>query len=136
MTTDGGSVGGQSARAYGGRDFFFYWLLGQVTLQTPAVNGFAQKAGLRWEATAAKRYTPFDKGSYIEVGGQLVLQNNLLSSVTLSTSGLPAKTCPADSDISISTCFKTAKYPVDASTTVTSTQETLHSGGLYWDIHL
>ena len=111
-------------------------LQGQLPLHAPSVWGFAQKAGFRWEAAAPRDLFPFDKGTYVEFGGQWFKQQDVLSAVTLATPGQPPVTCDATSDVAIAMCFKTAKYPIDPQTQVTSEQETLTNGGLYWDVHL
>jgi hypothetical protein len=122
----------------GNYSFFPYSspLNGQLTLHAPAVYGFAQKAGFRWEVAAGQPLFPFDKGTYVEIGGQWLNQSNVLSSVTLTTPGFAPFTCNADSDVTLANCFKTKKYSVNSQTQANSAQETLSNGGLYWDAHL
>ena len=66
---------------------------------------------------------------------QLSVLNDILSAVTLSTPGTPAKSCGANSSLTIFNCFKQANYPVTTATAVSAQPATLHSPGLYWDAH-
>jgi len=122
----------------GNYSFFPYSspLNGQVTLHAPTVYGFAQKAGFRWEAGGGRGGLAFNKGTYVEAGGQWFRQNNVLSSVTLSTPGRAPFTCDAASNITLAACFKASQYPINTKTQVTAMGETLTNGGLYWDVHL
>jgi hypothetical protein len=105
----------------------------ELTLHSPIVDGFSHRFG--WRGEGAK-YRLWDPGTYAEIGWQVVVQSNLLSAVTLSTPGTPDLTCPPpDRSVTINTCFKNAGYVVGPKTTASQTLTTLHSKGLYWDIH-
>jgi hypothetical protein len=108
----------------------------QLTLHSPVVDGFSHRIGWRGEGT---KYRLWDPGTYAEIGWQVVVQNNLLSSVKLSTpspSGTVEKTCNASSTLTINNCFKKAGYVVGDQTLAFETPAgPLHSKGLYWDIH-
>lgn len=107
----------------------------QLTVATPAAYGFSNRAGLRWDVRSTGKSYLGDLGSYFEVGAQFGWQNNVISQLTLATAGSPVLSCPASSNTSLGNCVKSAKYPIDATTTAALNFETLHQHGLYWDIH-
>jgi len=109
--------------------------LGQQTLHLSPVNGFSHRAGMRWEEVTSGKWFRGDRGTYYEVGTQLSVLNDSLAAVTLTTPSIPAKTCSANSTQTILNCFKQANFPINANTTVAALPATLHSPGLYWDVH-
>jgi hypothetical protein len=108
---------------------------GQQTLHLVPVNGFSHRAGMRWEEVTSGKWFRGDRGTYYEVGAQLSVSNDILAAVTLNTPGTIGKTCTANSTQTISNCFKQANIPVTANTAVSALPATLHSPGLYWDVH-
>jgi hypothetical protein len=108
---------------------------GQQILHLAPVNGFSHRAGMRWEEVTSGKWFRGDRGTYYEVGAQLSLSNDILAAVTLNTPGTIGKTCTANSTQTISNCFKQASIPVTANTSVSALPATLHSPGLYWDVH-
>jgi hypothetical protein len=108
---------------------------GQQTLHLSPVNGFSHRAGMRWEEVTSDKWFRGDRGTYYEVGAQLSVQNDILAAITLTTPGTLAKTCPANSTQTILNCFKQANFPVTVNTAVAALPATLHSPGLYWDVH-
>jgi hypothetical protein len=115
---------------------------GEYTLHAPIVSGLVDKLGFRHELGGGKWWKA-DRASYWETGLELGIQNNVLKSLTLFTrsQSLP---CSAATNVTIAQCASTAKFPIDASTTIidpatgksTLVTETLHTSGIYWDIHM
>jgi hypothetical protein len=120
---------------------------GQYTTQVPRVTGVFQKAGVRHEY-AAPGWFKLDNGSYVEAGPEFGVQNNILSSVSLTSDGLKPLTCSANSSITIPSCFAAYASPkspnyvkgfqIDSTTSLAApvATATLHTFGGYWDIHL
>jgi hypothetical protein len=104
----------------------------ELTLRSPHLHGFSHRLGYRGEATQWKHWDP---GTYAELGWQVAIQNNLLASATFSTPGFPSLPCPANSIVTINNCVKTAHLVINENTVATELLATLHSQGLYWDIH-
>lgn len=104
----------------------------EFTLRSPHIHGFSHRLGYRGEATQWKLWDP---GTYAEVGWQVAVQNNLLASATFSTPGFAPLPCPANSTVTVNNCVKNAHLAINANTVATETLATLHSQGLYWDIH-
>jgi hypothetical protein len=108
----------------------------EQTLHLSPVNGFSHKAGLRWsEEVSLGKWFRGDRGSYFEAGPQLTVLNDILADVTLTTPGSAPLLCPANSSLTILNCFKAANYPINAATMAVAQTATLHSSGLYWDMH-
>ena len=109
----------------------------QQTLHLPAVNGFSHRAGLRWwEEVSSGRWYRGDRGTYFEAGAQISVLNDILAAVTLNTPGTPVPlTCSASAGQTILNCVKTANFPINASTMAVALPATIHSPGLYWDVH-
>lgn len=108
---------------------------GQQTLHLTPVNGFSHRVGIRWEEVTSGKWFRGDRGTYYEVGTQLSVLNDILSAVALTTPNAIGKTCPANSTQTISNCFKQDNVPVTGNTVVSALPATLHSPGLYWDVH-
>jgi hypothetical protein len=112
----------------------------QFTVHTPRVTSLFEKAGLREEYVGGKWFK-LDTGSYVEAGYEFGTQNNILSSVTLTSDGL-TETCTAASSTTLSACFaayaKSVKgFQIDDTTKLTALATAkLHTMGAYWDIHL
>jgi len=108
----------------------------QQTLHLSPVNGFSHRAGLRWlEEVSSGKWFRGDRGSYFEAGPQLTVLSDILAAVTLSTPGSASLLCPANSSLTILNCFKAANYPINAATRAVAQTASLHSSGLYWDMH-
>jgi hypothetical protein len=87
-------------------------------------------------------------GSYFETGMEFSTQNGNLSSITLQTTpttGPPVqKTCPANSNYTLQTCFSSSAFgtpakplTINSTTTIVGTPavKTLYSPGYYWTLH-
>jgi len=119
---------------------------GQFTAHAPKVTTLFEKAGLRREF--AGQWIKLDTGSYVEAGFEFGIEDNILSSVALTSDGVTPPPCTARSSTTIAACFagyanpKSATYvkgfQIDNTTmlAVPLTTETLHASGGYWDIHL
>lgn len=123
----------QYQRQMTGNYLFFPFSTGnnQFTIHAPAVNGFLDRAGLRYETSNQSKWLPFDRGSYLEGGGEISLQNNVLSTVTIN-----GFSCNADVKTTLAACFKASGVIIGDGTTGSVITKTLHSAGGYWDMHL
>jgi len=126
-------------------------------VRLPIPMGFSQRIGIRFEAAGTPHWTP-DPGSYIEIGPEYLVQNNVLSEVDLkdipSTNGSKAYTvCPAIAmgvtyqntgapGNPFVNCAKNAYYyaspqiPLNAQSKIVPIAKTLHAGGFYWNSHV
>jgi len=104
----------------------------ELTVRSPYIHGFSHRLGYRGEGT---QWRFWDPGTYAEVGWQVAVQSNLVSSVTFSTPGFLPLPCLANSTVTINNCVKSAHLAINANTVATETLAKLHSQGLYWDIH-
>ena len=113
-------------------------LSGELTTHLPTVTGFVDRAGLRLETGGGQRWWKPERGSYIEAGEELGIQNNVLESLTLSTGGVSSPPCTANSVKTIPQCFSAQKnFTINSATVVSNTVfETLHAAGTYWDVHV
>jgi hypothetical protein len=108
----------------------------ELTVHAPTVTSFFDKVGMRFEYQGSRPWQ-LDKGSYVEMGYEVGVQNNVLQKITLMSHGTTV-TCGANIATPIPTCFKnTTGFTVDATTTgLPVTTTTLHQMGAYWDFHL
>jgi hypothetical protein len=101
--------------------------------------GFSQRMGLRIEPSI-KWY--FDPGSYVELGPEYAVFNNVLYQVQLPQLPAPFNVCTATAGISFTTCVKnsytnsTTQVPLDGKSPILPVFKTLHAGGLYWMAHV
>lgn len=102
---------------------------GQLTVPTPRAEGFNQRLGSRFEFGGGSWRTP-DVGSYAEFGPEYSDINHILSGLLL-----PNGTVCQASNVSFSSCVA-GNTTVTKSTLIKPLTETLHTGGLYWDVHL
>lgn len=98
---------------------------GQITVPTPRWEGFSDRLGARYEFGG--RWAD----SYAEGGPEYSSINNVLSGLILPN----GSECPASATVPLATCVA-SKITVTPSTVITPQTETLHTGGLYWDVHL
>jgi hypothetical protein len=106
---------------------------GEVTVQLPRTSGWTDRAGFRREFGASKPTSLFGTGSYFETGMEFSAQNNVLAALTLKT-GTNQKTCHADANVTLQTCFSQAPQLVINNSTVLvglPLVKDLHSPGVY-----
>jgi hypothetical protein len=120
---------------------------GQFTVHAPKVTSLFEKAGLRHEFGGGRWFKP-DNGSYAEAGWEFGLQNDILSSIALSSDSITPPPCTARSSTTIASCFAGYANPksptyvkgfqIDSTTALAGplVTETLHATGGYWDIHV
>jgi hypothetical protein len=121
---------------------------GELTVQLPRVSGWNERAGFREEFGSNRPKSFFMNGSYFETGIEFSTQNGNLSSLTLQTTpatGPPVqKTCSANSNITLQSCFSSATsgtpakaLTINSTTRVVGTPavKTLYSPGYYWTLH-
>jgi hypothetical protein len=126
-------------------------------VKLPIPMGFSQRIGLRLETSGLPKWTP-DPGSYVEIGPEYFVQNNVLSEVDLKDIPLtggstPYAVCPA---IAMGVIFKgndslgnpfincakndyssaSPQVPLNASSNIVPIPKTLHAGGFYWTSHV
>jgi hypothetical protein len=125
-------------------------------VRLPIPMGFSQRIGLRLETSGLPKWTP-DPGSYIEIGPEYFVQNNVLSEVELrdipSTTGPKYAVCPANAMGVIFTgngslgnpfinCAKnyyssaSPQVPLTSASNIVAIPQTLHAGGFYWTAHI
>ncbi|HUA97143.1 MAG TPA: hypothetical protein VMA34_02305 [Terracidiphilus sp.] len=110
-----------------------------LTVHLATAMGFSQRAGVRLENAAGKKFWQLDAGSYAEIGPEFAVQNGVLSAVRFPD--LPQlQPCQVSAAQSLPTCvknaFKGAGLPLNGSTVIVPETETLHAGGFYWTAHL
>ncbi len=121
---------------------------GELTVQLPRVSGWNERVGFREEFGSNRPKSFFMNGSYFETGMEFSTQNGNLSSITLQTTpttGPPVqKTCPANSNYTLQTCFSSSAFgtpakplTINSTTTIVGTPavKTLYSPGYYWTLH-
>jgi hypothetical protein len=129
-----------------------------LNLQLPIPVQFSQRLGFRLETSGVPKWTP-DPGSYIEIGPEYTVQNNVLAAVLVPNLSPPTPTtilfpsCPATATAFQSSpsatsmtgnplvnCvkydFQTANQKLDGSTVLIPVPATLHAGGFYWNSHI
>jgi hypothetical protein len=111
----------------------------QLTIHVPTAMGFSQRAGLRYETGGLYKWGP-DAGSYVELGPEYSVQNNILSGLLLPQLPAPYNACPVSATQSLQTCvkasYKAAARPLNGSSVLTPVTQTLHTGGFYWNAHV
>jgi hypothetical protein len=109
------------------------------TIQLPTAMGFSQRMGLRIESSS-KWY--FDPGSYVELGPEYTVLNNVLYQLLLPQLPAPYNVCAASASTSFTTCVKNSylnspvQVSLNASSSIVPVPKTLHAGGLYWMAHV
>lgn len=98
---------------------------GQITVSTPRSEGFNHRLGLRYE------FGGHWADSYAEGGPEYSNINEVLSGLALPNGAV----CPASATVPFTTCVS-SEIVVTPGTVLTPQTETLHTGGLYWDMHL
>jgi len=108
---------------------------GQITVATPRSEGFSHRLGLRYEYGGpefpANKFGGRWADSYAEAGPEYSNINEVLSGLLLPDGSV----CPASATIPLTTCVA-GKIAVTPGTVLAPRTETLHTGGLYWDVHL
>lgn len=111
----------------------------QLTIHVPTAMGFNQRAALRYETGGLYKWGP-DAGSYVELGPEYSVQNNILSALLLPQLPAPYNTCAVKATQSLQTCVKTnykaAATALNGSSILTPVTQTLHAGGFYWNAHV
>jgi hypothetical protein len=108
---------------------------GQITVSAPRSEGFSHRLGLRYEFGG--REFPANKSgghwadSYAEGGPEYSNVNEVLSGLLLPNGSV----CPASATVPLTTCVA-SKIVVTPDTVLIPQTEALHTGGLYWDVHL
>jgi hypothetical protein len=112
-------------------------------VQLPRTTGWTDRVGFRQEFGQSSQTAFWWNGSYIETGMEFNDQNNVLSNLTLQTSGGTPKTCPVQPNITLQSCFTTSDpqgppLSINSHTTLVGSPavESLRSPGLYWQMHL
>jgi hypothetical protein len=119
-------------------------LPGELTVKLPRNTSWTDRVGLRHEfgpsgwLGAGGKHPVFTTGSYIEAGGEYIVQNNVLGGITLAN-GTTQKTCLVNANITLPACF--SQPPAFAVTSNTKLAQPpivkdLHTPGLYWTFHL
>ncbi len=120
---------------------------GELTVQLPRVSVWTDRAGFREEFGTNRTKSFFLGGSYLETGMEFSTQNGNLSSLTLQTitsSGPMQKTCSANSNITLQSCFSSSTsgtpaktLTINSTTTIVGTPavKTLFTPGYYWTLH-
>jgi hypothetical protein len=111
---------------------------GELTVGLPRNTSWTDRVGLRHEFGPGSRHTIFATGSYVEAGGEYVIQNNVLSGVTLAN-GATKKTCQVNANITLQSCFGQApQFVITSNTQLVQPVmvKDLHSPGFYWNFHL
>ena len=109
------------------------------TIQIPTAMGFSQRMGLRFEASN-KWY--FDPGTYVELGPEYTILNDVLYQLLLPQLPAPYNVCTAQATLSFAKCVNNnysnspTQVPLDASSAIIPVPKTLHAGGLYWMAHV
>ena len=125
-----------------------------LNIQIPVTDGFSQRIGFRFEMSGRPKWSP-DPGSYVEIGPEYAVLNNVLAAVRVS--GLPVSvpfpTCPVTATAFQSSpssaptpgnplvnCVKydyqTVNLPLNGSSIIVPVPQTLHAGGFYWSSHV
>jgi hypothetical protein len=118
----------------------------QFTVRLPKSTSLFEKVGLRKEIKG-DRWFEAGPGSYAEGGYENGTQRDVLASVTLSSDGITAPPCSANSATTISACFAgyaNTKSPTyikgfqidDTTKLLALTTATQHTQGVYWDVHM
>jgi hypothetical protein len=111
----------------------------QLTVHIPTAMGFSQRAALRYETGGLYKWGP-DAGSYVELGPEYSVQNNILSVLLLPQLPAPYNTCPVSATQSLQTCvkanYKAAAMTLNGNSILTPVTQTLHTGGFYWNAHV
>ena len=110
----------------------------QVTVRIPTAMGFNQRVGLRYEFAGLGKWSP-DPGSYVEIGPEYSVQNNVLSGIQLPQLA-STMACDVVATQSLQTCvknaYKTAGATLNSASTLIPVTQTLHTGGFYWTTHI
>ncbi len=108
---------------------------GQITVSTPRSEGFSHRLGLRYELGGhefpANQAGGHWADSYAEGGPEYSNVNEVLSGLLLPNGSV----CPASATVPLTTCVA-SKIVVTPDTVLIPQTEALHTGGLYWDVHL
>jgi hypothetical protein len=109
---------------------------GQITVAAPRSEGFSHRLGLRYELGGSQQRLANKLGghwadSYVEAGPEYSNVNEVLSGLLLPNGSV----CPASATVAFTTCVAN-NIVVTPGTVVIPQTETLHTGGLYWDMHL
>jgi len=108
---------------------------GQITVAAPRSEGFSHRLGLRYEFGGSEFWAKKLRGhwadSYVEAGPEYSNVNEVLSGLLLPNGSV----CAASATVAFTTCVAN-NIVVTPATVVIPQTETLHTGGLYWDMHL
>ncbi|HVN94476.1 MAG TPA: hypothetical protein VMT38_12305 [Terracidiphilus sp.] len=111
---------------------------GELTVQLPRVSSWNERIGFREEFGSNRPKSFFLNGNYFEAGLEFSTQNGILSSITLQdgSAGTP-KTCSVSALATLQTCFSSAKFVINGTTTVVGSPavKTLYTPGYYWTLH-
>jgi hypothetical protein len=113
-------------------------LPGELTVTLPRNTSWTDRIGIRREFGPGGQHGFFATGSYLEAGGEYVIQNKVLSGITL-TNGTTQKACLVNANITLQTCFsQPPQFVITSNTRLVEpvTIKDLHSPGLYWNFHL
>ena len=111
---------------------------GELRVTLPRSESWTDRAGFRSEFGDNRPGTFFQAGSYVETGMEFSIQGKVLSALTLQT-GANQKTCQARPTSTLQSCFSQAPpLVINNSTTLVGSAavETLHTPGVYWQLHL
>ncbi len=119
-------------------------LPGELTATLPRNTSWTDRVGIRhefgpsgWLGSGGK-HPVFTTGSYFEAGGEYVVQNSVLSGITLAN-GTTQKTCLVNANITLQTCFsQPPAFTITSNTKLIQPilVKDLHSPGIYWNFHL
>lgn len=113
-------------------------LPGELTATLPRNVSWTDRVGIRREFGSGGLQAFFATGSYLEAGGEYIIQNNVLSDITLAN-GTTQKTCQVNANITLQTCFgQPPQFVITSNTRLVQPVmvKDLHSPGLYWNFHL
>ena len=127
-------------------------------VRLPIPMGFSQRIGVRFESSGLPKWIP-DPGSYVEIGPEYFVQNNVLAAIQLRdiltspTDPTSYTVCPASAmgvvfkgngtlGNPFVNCAKNAyaaaspQVALTTSSDIVPIPETLHAGGFYWTSHI
>ncbi len=120
----------------------------QDTVTVPISDGFSWKSGLRFESGGRPLAWAPDSGSYVEIGPEYVIQNNILNGISMpDLIGLasPVTThcsnpCYVTAGTSITSAvqayYKDNVQTLNGSSRLVPLTQTVHAGGFYWTAHV
>jgi hypothetical protein len=115
---------------------------GELTVALPRNDVWTDRAGFREEFGQNHPNSFFTAGSYFETGMELSAQDNVLSSLTLQDGNGTPVTCQVSASSTLQACFTADKLVINGNNSSSATKvvgtpgvKTLHSPGLYWQLH-